>query len=123
MTDLSHAVWRKARRSQHNGGCVEVAANLGKVVAVRDSKRPEGGAHDHRSKYGRNNQSQQNDRLELSDARKDVVQHQARGKRDANFPEWPMVDGERKIKFVDLGRTGKDLHLVKRIALCQLRKR
>jgi hypothetical protein len=45
MTDLSHAVWRKARRSQHNGGCVEVAANLDEVVAVRDSKRPEGGAH------------------------------------------------------------------------------
>ena len=44
MTDLSHARWRKARRSQHNGGCVEVA-NLGEVVAVRDSKRPEGGAH------------------------------------------------------------------------------
>ncbi len=44
MTDLSHARWRKARRSQHNGGCVEVA-NLGDTVAVRDSKRPEGGAH------------------------------------------------------------------------------
>ena len=45
MTDLSHAAWRKARRSQHNGGCVEVAPNLKEVVAVRDSKRPEGGAH------------------------------------------------------------------------------
>ena len=44
MTDLSRAAWRKARRSQHNGGCVEVAS-LGEVVAVRDSKRPEGGAH------------------------------------------------------------------------------
>jgi hypothetical protein len=44
MIDLSHARWRKARRSQHNGGCVEVAS-LGEVVAVRDSKRPEGGAH------------------------------------------------------------------------------
>ena len=44
MTDLSHAPWRKARRSQHNGGCVEVA-NLDEVVAVRDSKRPEAGAH------------------------------------------------------------------------------
>ena len=44
MTDLSRAPWRKARRSQHNGGCVEVA-NLGDVVAVRDSKRPEAGAH------------------------------------------------------------------------------
>ncbi len=45
MTDLSHAIWRKARRSQWNGGCVEVAANLPGVVAVRDSKRPEAGAH------------------------------------------------------------------------------
>jgi hypothetical protein len=44
MTDLSHAPWRKARRSQHNGGCVEIA-DLGEVVAVRDSKRPEAGAH------------------------------------------------------------------------------
>jgi hypothetical protein len=45
MTDLSHAIWRKARRSQWNGGCVEVAANLPGVVAVRDSKRPQAGAH------------------------------------------------------------------------------
>jgi Domain of unknown function (DUF397) len=45
MTDLSQAVWRKARQSHQNGGCVEVAANLPDVVAVRDSKRPEGGAH------------------------------------------------------------------------------
>jgi uncharacterized protein DUF397 len=45
MTDLSQAIWRKARRSAHNGGCVEVAANLDGVAAVRDSKRPEGGAH------------------------------------------------------------------------------
>jgi hypothetical protein len=45
MTDLSRAIWRKARRSQHNGGCVEVAANMNEVVAVRDSKRPDAGAH------------------------------------------------------------------------------
>jgi len=45
MIDLSCAVWRKARQSQHNGGCVEVAVNLDGVVAVRDSKRPEAGAH------------------------------------------------------------------------------
>ena len=45
MTDLSQAVWRKARRSSHNGGCVEIAANLPDVTAVRDSKRPDGGAH------------------------------------------------------------------------------
>ena len=45
MTDLSQAIWRKARRSAHNGGCVEIAANLPEVAAIRDSKRPEGGAH------------------------------------------------------------------------------
>ena len=45
MTDLSRAMWRKARRSAHNGGCVEIAANLRDVTAVRDSKRPDGGAH------------------------------------------------------------------------------
>jgi hypothetical protein len=45
MTDLSRAVWRKALKSAHNGGCVEIAANLPEVTAVRDSKRPEGGAH------------------------------------------------------------------------------
>jgi hypothetical protein len=45
MIDLSRASWRKASLSSQNGGCVEIAANLPGVVAVRDSKRPEGGAH------------------------------------------------------------------------------
>jgi hypothetical protein len=45
MTDLSQAIWRKASLSSHNGGCVEIAANLSDVTAVRDSKHPEGGAH------------------------------------------------------------------------------
>lgn len=45
MTDLSRAVWRKARASYANGGCVEIAANLGDVVAVRDSARIDDGAH------------------------------------------------------------------------------
>jgi Domain of unknown function (DUF397) len=44
--DLSDAIWRKATRSTSgNGGCVEIAGNLPKVVAIRDSKRPEAGAH------------------------------------------------------------------------------
>jgi hypothetical protein len=43
MTDLTGAVWRKSTRSGGNGGnCVEVADNLPAVVAVRDSKDPDG---------------------------------------------------------------------------------
>jgi hypothetical protein len=45
MPDLSGAVWYKATASQDNGGCVEVAANLPGIVAVRDSKCPTAGAH------------------------------------------------------------------------------
>jgi len=45
MIDLSQATWRKASLSAHNGGCVEVAANIPGVTAVRDSKRPDDGAH------------------------------------------------------------------------------
>ncbi|MCW2877622.1 MAG: hypothetical protein JWQ95_1722 [Sphaerisporangium sp.] len=41
--DLSAAVWQKSSFSGGNGGqCVEVAANLPGVVAVRDSKNPGG---------------------------------------------------------------------------------
>ncbi|MFB4305204.1 DUF397 domain-containing protein [Actinomadura sp. GTD37] len=40
--DLSAVKWRKASRSGHEGGdCVEVA-NVPQVVAVRDSKDPDG---------------------------------------------------------------------------------
>lgn len=42
QTDLSHAVWRKSNFSNQNGACVEVAANLPGLVAVRDSKDPDG---------------------------------------------------------------------------------
>lgn len=34
--------WRKSSRSGAQGNCVEVAANLSGVVAVRDSKDPGG---------------------------------------------------------------------------------
>ncbi|MEO3857837.1 DUF397 domain-containing protein [Acrocarpospora sp. B8E8] len=42
-TDLAGAVWKKSSRSGNNGGnCVEVANNLPGLVAVRDSKNPDG---------------------------------------------------------------------------------
>ncbi len=42
-TDLSRAVWHKSTFSNGNGGaCVEVATNLHELVAVRDSKDPDG---------------------------------------------------------------------------------
>jgi hypothetical protein len=43
--DLTRAEWRKSSYSGGNGGtCVEVARNLPNVVAVRDSKNPDGPA-------------------------------------------------------------------------------
>jgi hypothetical protein len=45
MYDLSGAAWRKAKASQNNGGCVEIADNLPDVIAIRDSKQPLRGAH------------------------------------------------------------------------------
>lgn len=45
MADLTGARWHKSTRSGSNGGdCVEVADNLPGVVAVRDSKDPDGPA-------------------------------------------------------------------------------
>lgn len=42
INSLSHAAWRKSRRSGSEENCVEVA-NLPGIVAVRDSKNPDGG--------------------------------------------------------------------------------
>jgi hypothetical protein len=43
MADLTGAVWHKSTRSGGNGGdCVEVAINLPGIVAVRDTKDPDG---------------------------------------------------------------------------------
>jgi hypothetical protein len=42
--DLTGATWRKSIRSTNNGGdCVELA-RAGRVIGVRDSKNPHGGA-------------------------------------------------------------------------------
>jgi hypothetical protein len=40
--DLSRAEWRKSSHSSQDGNCVEVARNLPGLVAVRDSKSPDG---------------------------------------------------------------------------------
>ena len=40
--DLSRAEWRKSSYSSQSGNCVEVARNLPGLVAVRDSKQPDG---------------------------------------------------------------------------------
>ncbi|MDL4774532.1 DUF397 domain-containing protein [Actinomadura xylanilytica] len=40
--DLSRAVWRKSRRSNNGGECVEVA-DLTTSIGVRDSKNPDAG--------------------------------------------------------------------------------
>lgn len=42
--ELARARWRKSTRSGNTGNCVEVADNLPGIVAVRDSKDPEGPA-------------------------------------------------------------------------------
>ena len=42
---LDNVIWRKSSCSGSNGGnCVEVAGNLRGIVAVRDSKDPDGPA-------------------------------------------------------------------------------
>jgi hypothetical protein len=40
--DLSRAEWHKSSFSSQDGNCVEVAQNLPGLVAVRDSKDPNG---------------------------------------------------------------------------------
>ena len=40
--DLSRAEWHKSSYSSQDGNCVEVARNLPGLVAMRDSKEPDG---------------------------------------------------------------------------------
>jgi hypothetical protein len=41
--DLSGAIWRKSTWSSPEGqNCIEVAANLPEIIAIRDSKHPAG---------------------------------------------------------------------------------
>jgi hypothetical protein len=39
--DLSHAQWQRSSYSGNSGNCVEIA-DLGHIIAVRDSKNPDG---------------------------------------------------------------------------------
>lgn len=41
--DLSRAQWHKSSYSNGQANCVEVTTNLPGVMAVRDSKNPDGG--------------------------------------------------------------------------------
>ena len=40
--DVSRAEWHKSSYSSQDGNCVEVARNLPGLVAIRDSKSPDG---------------------------------------------------------------------------------
>ena len=40
--DLSRAEWQKSSYSGQSGNCVEVTRNLSGLVAVHDSKEPDG---------------------------------------------------------------------------------
>jgi hypothetical protein len=44
LHDLTSADWHKSSYSGNTGNCVEVATNLPDLVAVRDSKNPQGPA-------------------------------------------------------------------------------
>ncbi|HTZ22675.1 MAG TPA: DUF397 domain-containing protein [Streptosporangiaceae bacterium] len=44
MHDLRRAEWRTSTFSGGNGSCVQVASNLPGIIAIRDSKDPQGPA-------------------------------------------------------------------------------
>jgi hypothetical protein len=41
-SERNSLVWCKAQSSTNNGQCVEIASAAGRVIAVRDSKDPDG---------------------------------------------------------------------------------
>jgi hypothetical protein len=43
-TRLDRATWRKSRRSNPSGNCVEIATLAGEQVAMRNSRHPDGPA-------------------------------------------------------------------------------
>jgi len=40
--DLARAAWRKSTHSSQDGNCVEIATSLPGIIAIRDSKNPDG---------------------------------------------------------------------------------
>jgi hypothetical protein len=42
--ELRGVCWRKSRHSNPNGSCVEVAGPIGEVLAIRNSRDPQGPA-------------------------------------------------------------------------------
>lgn len=40
--DLSRATWRKSTHSNNGGSCIQVATAAPGIIAVRDSKNPDG---------------------------------------------------------------------------------
>src|SRR3984885_15596860 len=87
------------------------------------AQRSKCGAADNCGQSRGNNQREQNDRAELAQVREKFVEQETRRNRDADFTEGLTAFAEGEVEFVDFRRTGKDLRLMDKTALRQLRER